>query len=149
MKGAAGRLGETRKRLRDPGRAFSASSVDAPHGAPLPSVPPPAKGTRRPFGVSVSHLYRHLVRSVVRSLRLTHSGRQPNRARRGPVCRASSIVPFIDGRGKRGLANLPSLGVGEIISSIICGSTTGVKIAERVFEMEREYLVCRHFPPLR
>ena len=42
--------------------------------------------------------------------RLTHSGRQPNRARRGPVCRASSIVPFIDGRrGKRGLANLPSL----------------------------------------
>ena len=148
MKGAAGRLGETRKRLRDPAFVSSACSVDAPHGAPLPSAAPPAKGTRRPFGVSVSHLYRHLVRSVVRSP--THSFRPPTEpcAPWPSLQIYSSIVPLIDGRGKRGLANLPSLGVGEIISSIICGST-GVKIAERVFEMEREYLVCRHFPPLR
>ena len=78
MKGAAARPGEIWPKLRDPGRAARASSISLRRlslclYALLPSLSfaSPPMGTRRPFGVSVSHLYRHLVRSV--AVRLTDS----------------------------------------------------------------------------
>ena len=90
MKGAAERVGESWPRLRDPGlsRVFRrrAAVFVVTLYAPLPSflpsfLPSPPMGTRRPFGVSVSHLYRHLVRSV----RLPTHSFQPT-VFRGPVC---------------------------------------------------------------